>query len=194
MRVGVAFTGASGLEYGFRLVEVLLENGHEVHVFASEAAAIVASKEMGKSLSPKHPEKAFSHLNNSDKLFGVPLTDIGGKNASGSSAVDALVVIPCSMSTLGRLASGVGGRSIERCAAVMLKENKTLIIVPRETPLSLIDLRNQVTLKEAGAHILPASPGFYNKPQSLQDIIDFIVQKVVSLLRLDIQLTPPWQG
>lgn len=194
MKIGVAFSGASGLCYGFRLVEVLLENGHEVHVFATEGASLVAAKEMSQSLSSQNPEKAFSQLKNADKLKGIPLNDVGGKNASGSSAVDAMVVIPCSMSTLARLATGVGGRSLERCAAVMLKEARPLIVMPRESPMSLIDLRNQVTLKEAGAHIVPASPGFYTQPKSIEDIVDFMVQKVLGLLKLDITLTPPWQG
>jgi 4-hydroxy-3-polyprenylbenzoate decarboxylase len=194
MKLGVAFSGASGLCYGYRLVEVLLEYGHEVHLFATEGASLVAAKEMKTSLSAQHPEKAFAHLKNADKLTGVALNDVGGKNASGSSAVEAMVVIPCSMSTLARLATGVGGRSLERCAAVMLKEARPLIVMPRECPMSLIDLRNQVTLKEAGAHIMPASPGFYTQPQSVEDIIDFMVQKVLSLLKLDIPLTPPWQG
>jgi len=194
MNIGVAFSGASGLHYGYRLVDVLLEHGHNVHVFATEGAALVASKEMGVSLNPQHPERSFAQHNNAHNLRGIPLSDVGGKNASGSSAVDAMVVIPCSMSTLARLATGMGGRSLERCAAVMLKENRPLIVVPRETPMSLIDLRNQVTLKEAGAHLLPASPGFYTQPQSIEDIVDFIVQKVTDLLRLDITLTPRWQG
>lgn len=194
MRIAVAFSGASGLNYGYRLVDVLLENDHEVYLMATESAAVVASKEMKTSLSPSQPDKAFINHPKSKNLTGISISDIGGTHCSGSSAMDAMVVLPCSMSTLGRLATGVGGRAIERAAAVMLKEAKPLIIVPRETPMSLIDLRNQVTLKEAGAHIAPASPGFYTEPKTIEDIVDFIVQKVTDLLRLDITLTPRWQG
>lgn len=194
MRIGVALSGASGLQYGLRLAEVLLTHGHEVHLFATEAAAMVAHKEMGMTLSPQHPERALEKHPKKALLKGVAIHDIACADASGSSAVDALVVIPCSMNTLAKMAHGLGDRALERCAEVMLKEKRPLIVVPREAPLSLIDIRNMAGLCEAGAIILPASPGFYHNPKSMEDLIDFIVQKVLSLLKLDIKLVESWKG
>jgi 4-hydroxy-3-polyprenylbenzoate decarboxylase len=187
-------TGASGLPYAFRLVEVLLRAEHAVDLMATEAACLVAGKEMRRELKAENPKAAFEALHNAHLLKSVAIEDISGCHASGSSAPEALVVVPCSMNSLARLAAGLGERAHERCAEVMLKENRPLVVVPREMPLSLIDLRNMTRLKEAGALLCPACPGFWHRPQRLEDLVDFVVQKICRLLRLDISLIEAWRG
>lgn len=185
MVVGVS--GASGIPYAARLLEVLEKDGvkkdgvngdggHEVALVASNVAQQIAEHEIGKKLEP-----TFEN------------SDIAAPPASGSAGYEAMVVIPCSMKTLAGIATGYSDNLILRAADVMLKEGKKLIIVPRETPLSLIHLRNMVKVKEAGAAILPAMPAFYYKPESLGDQIDFIVGKVLEQLGIEHKLYTKWQ-
>ncbi len=178
MRILVAITGASGLEYGRRLVEVLRKRGDcDVSVVVSSGAREVARKE-GAGL--RLPKEDYGECD-----FGCPY-------ASGSNPPDAMVVMPCSLKTLGEISNGVGCNLISRAAEVCLKERKKLVLVLRETPYSLITIRNMETVTLAGAVVLPATPGFYGKPKKVDDLIDFIVARVLDQLGLKHQLGKRW--
>jgi flavin prenyltransferase len=178
MRILVAITGASGLEYGRRLVAVLRKTkGIDAKVVVSAGAKEVAGAE-GASL----PEADYG-----ERDFSCPY-------ASGSNPPDAMVVIPCSLKTLGEIANGVGDTLITRAAEVALKERKKLILVVRETPYSLITIRNMETVTLAGGVILPATPGFYGKPKRIDDLIDFIVARVFDQLGVRHALGKRWIG
>lgn len=178
MRILVAITGASGLEYGKRLVSVLRRmKGVNVYVVVSNGAKIVAKAE-GTVL----PEADYK-----EEDFSCPF-------ASGSNPPDAMVVMPCSLKTLGEIANGVGGNLINRAAEVTLKERKKLILVVRETPYSLITIKNMEAVTLAGAVVLPASPGFYGRPKSIDDMVDFIVARVLDQLGLRHTLGRRWQA
>jgi 4-hydroxy-3-polyprenylbenzoate decarboxylase len=174
MKVIVAITGASGIVYAKRLVE---EIGQDVCLIVSKAGERVARLE-DVSL-PKVSERYGAH-------------EIEAKPASGSSRYDAMVIVPCSMKTLSAVAHGFGDNLITRAADVMLKEKKKLILVPRETPLSMIHLKNMVRVKEAGGIILPPSPGFYHKPKRIDDLVDFIVGKILDSLEIEHKLVKRW--
>lgn len=176
MRILVAITGASGLEYGRRLVEVLKSmETLETSVVISSGAKAVAKAEGGSLPKADYDERDF----------GCPY-------ASGSNPPDAMVVIPCSLKTLGEVAGGVGDTLITRAAEVCLKERKKLILVVRETPYSLIAIRNMEAVTLAGGVILPASPGFYGKPKNVDDLIDFIVARVLDQLGQKHELSSRW--
>ncbi|MEW6748713.1 MAG: UbiX family flavin prenyltransferase [Candidatus Micrarchaeota archaeon] len=178
MRILVAITGASGLEYGHRLASVLKGmEGVEVSVVASSGAREVARAE-GAAL----PEADFS-----ERDFSCPF-------ASGSNPADAVVVIPCSLKTLGEIANGVGDTLITRAAEVALKERRKLILVLRETPYSLITIKNMERVTLAGGVVLPASPGFYGRPKSVDDLIDFIVARVLDQLGLEHGIGKRWKA
>ena len=177
MRILVAITGASGLEYGRRLVQVLRESDADVSVVVSAGALAVAKAEGGKLPKADYEENDFS----------CPF-------ASGSNPPDAMVVIPCSLKTLGEISNGVGKNLISRAAEVTLKERKKLILVLRETPYSLITIRNMEQVTLAGAVVLPASPGFYGKPKKVDDLIDFIVARVMDQIGLEHKLGTRWRG
>ncbi len=167
MRILVAITGASGLEYARRLVSVLKQmksQGIDTRVVVSSGARKVAKAEDGTSLLPKSDYDEFD--------FSCPY-------ASGSNPADVVVVIPCSLKTLGEIANGVGSNLINRAAEVALKERKKLILVVRETPYSLITIKNMERVTLAGGVILPATPGFYGKPKRIEDLIDFIVARTL---------------
>ena len=182
----LAWTGASGMPYGVRLLECLLAAGCHVQLLYSQAAQIVARQEMDFDL-PSRPSEAQA-------LFAERFADLPGSLAvygreewfapvaSGSNPPDAMVVCPCTMGALAAIAQGMSDNLIERAADVALKEGKTLILVPRETPLSVIHLENMLRLARAGAVILPPNPGFYTHPQSVQDIVDFVVARVLDRL------------
>lgn len=194
--ITLAFTGASGLSYGMRLLEYLLQSGQRVNLVYSDAARIVARKEMGFTL-PNRPQDAehlfserFGRFSGELNVYGIH--DWFAPIASGSSHSDAMVVCPCTMGTLGRIANGISDELICRAADVMLKEKRTLVIVPRETPFSSIHLENMLKLSHAGAVILPPNPGFYNQPQSVQDIVDFVVARILDHLGIDQDLVKPW--
>ena len=194
--VAVAFTGASGIAYGLRLVECLLRADARVWLMYSEAAQVVARQETDMTL-PDAPEAAQRQLS---ERFGAPegrIKVFGRKDwfappASGSNPPDALVICPCSMGTLGRVAAGLADDLIARAADVALKEGRKLILVPRETPLSAIHLENMLKLSRAGAVILPPSPGFYHRPRSVAEVVDFVVARILDQLGVEHALTPRW--
>jgi len=185
-RLFVGVTGASGAVYGLRLIEVLVAGGHEVHACASPWGQRVVLEETGRTWT----RDAFPE----GELTLWDPADLAASVASGSFRLDATVIVPCSVSTLGHLASGAATNLVHRAAAVALKEGRPLVLVPRETPLSLIDLRNLTALAEAGATVLPAMPGFYHRPQTLEDLVDHLVGKVLDRLDIPHTLFPRWKG
>jgi 4-hydroxy-3-polyprenylbenzoate decarboxylase len=190
-RVVVAITGASGIQYAQRLLQVLGTQGLETHVVFSDAAFDVWRAEIDVPCDPKKPDlKAFAGVDGDFKLYKN--TQVGAPPASGSFRNRGMVIIPCTMATLGRVANGTGDGLIGRAAEVALKERRKLLIVPRETPLSLIALRNMVALTEAGAIVIDANPGFYTRPQTVSDMIDFVVARVLDHLGLEHDLSRRW--
>ncbi|MDX8400758.1 MAG: flavin prenyltransferase UbiX [Gallionellaceae bacterium] len=194
--ITLAFTGASGLPYGMRLLECLLQSGQRVRLVYSQAAQIVAKQEMNFVLSnrPQDAEKIlkdrFGEFSGELKVFGIQ--DWYAPMASGSNPGDAMVVCPCTMGTLGKIANGISDDLIARAADVMLKEKRTLILAPREMPFSSIHLENMLKLTHAGAVIMPPNPGFYHHPQSVQDIVDFVVARVMDHLGVEQELIKKW--
>ncbi|MCD6264258.1 UbiX family flavin prenyltransferase [Candidatus Bathyarchaeota archaeon] len=184
MRVVVAITGASGVVYGRRLLEVLREKGVEVHLIISRAGRLVVREELG--LEPESLERLASRAYDPEDLM-APLT-------SGSFKVDAVVVVPASVKTVAAIASGYSDNLITRAADVALKEGRTLILVPRETPLSPLHLENLLRLSRMGVVILPAMPAFYHKPEEIGDLVDFIVGKILDQLGVDHDLYKRWEG
>jgi len=181
----VAITGASGAAYALRLIQRLANAGIFQHILLSDAARVVLKQEADLSL----PEMASltpalaEYLNVSGDLMRCyTLDDWFSPAASGSAGIKKMVVIPCSMGTLARIASGASDNLIERAADVMLKERRPLILVPRETPLSSIHLENMLKLSRMGTDIIPAMPGFYHRPETLDDIINFLVDRVLDHL------------
>lgn len=194
--VTLAFTGASGAGYGLRLLECLVQSGIRVYVLASPAAQVVFRMEAGIELParPAEAEHFFSTRCSAQpgqiRVFGRQ--EWGAPVASGSNPADAMAICPCTTGTLGRIAAGLSSSLIERAADVMLKERRKLILVVRETPLSSIHLENMLRLTQAGALIMPASPGFYHQPTSLDDILDFMVARILDHLGLPNALTARW--
>ena len=184
----VAITGASGAAYGLRLVQRLAQAGIFQHLLLSDASRVVLKLEADLDLPIASEESAVAlahHLDIPEQLLKCyGLQDWFSPAASGSAGIRRMVIIPCSMGTLARIASGASDNLIERAADVMLKEKKQLILVPRETPLSTIHLENMLKLARVGAHIIPAMPGFYHRPQSLDDIVDFLVDRVLDHLEI----------
>ncbi len=192
----MAITGASGAPYGLKLLQELIKRGHTVSLCISREGLSILHDETGLMLKGSETEiqnvlertlqaqKGQFRYFDEDNLY-API-------ASGSSKVDAMIVIPCSMKTLASIAHGFASNLIERAADVMLKEKRKLIIVPRETPLSAIHLRNMLALAELGCHIIPAMPAFYHHPKKLEDMVDFIVGRVMDSLGLENDLSPRW--
>jgi flavin prenyltransferase len=194
--VAVAFTGASGMPYGLRLVETLLGADTTVWLLYSQVAQIVARQEMKLDLPsrPAEVEAALSQQFNARpgqlRVFGreewfAPL-------ASGSNPADAMVVCPCTMGTLAAIAAGLSQNLIERAADVAIKEGRKLILVPRETPFSAIHLENMLKLARLGVVILPPNPGFYTHPQTVDDMVDFVVARVLDQLGVAHALVKRW--
>jgi flavin prenyltransferase len=177
----IGITGASGIIYAQRLLDNLDASAHQVHLLISNYAHAVIAQEFPNGL--KIPAGVQSHS----------IKSMNASFASGSNPADALVVIPCSMGTLGRIAHGYSEDVLLRTADVMLKEKKKLILVPRETPLNLVQLKNMELLLLAGATILPANPAFYSHPQTIQDVADTVVARVLDHIGLPQQLSPRWQ-
>jgi 4-hydroxy-3-polyprenylbenzoate decarboxylase len=194
--ITLAFTGASGMPYGLRLLDCLLRADRRVLLVYSPAAQVVAKQECALAL-PAQPREATRVLS---ERFGAQegrLTVFGREDwmapiASGSSAADAMAICPCTMGTLGAIAGGLADNLIERAADVMLKERRALVLVPRETPLSAIHLENMLKLARAGAAIVPPAPGFYDHPQTLADLVDFVVARVLDQLGVPHALGPHW--
>lgn len=196
--ITLALTGASGMPYGVRLLECLIGSGARVYLLYSQVAQIVARQEMDLAL----PARAAEAQEFFSRRFGAQpgqLTAFGREEwfapvASGSNPADAMVVCPCTMGTLAAIAAGLAQNLIERAADVALKERRPLILVPRETPFSVIHLENMLKLARAGAVIIPANPGFYHYPRSVQDLVDFVVARVLDHLGIENSLIPPWGG
>lgn len=193
----LALTGASGMPYGLRLLDCLLAAGCKVQLLYSQAAQVVARQEMAVDL-PSRPSEAKAAL-----LARLPAADparlaVYGREewfapvASGSNPPDAMIICPCSMGTLAAIAQGLADNLIERAADVVLKEGRKLVLVPRETPFSAIHLENMLRLSRVGAVILPPSPGFYQHPQSVQDIVDFVVARVLDQIGVPHALMQRW--
>ena len=194
--VTLALTGASGMPYGLRLLEALLAAGRRVQLLYSPAAQIVAKQECDLAL-PAQPREAarllaarFGAAEGQLAVFGRE--DWMAPVASGSNPADAMVICPCSMGTLAAVAHGLADNLIERAADVMLKERRPLVLVPRETPVSVIHLENMLTLARAGATIVPPTPGFYGRPQAVSDLVDFVVARVLDQLKIPHTLGPRW--
>jgi len=179
----VALTGASGQAYGLRLIAELSRMASRVHVIASDRAREITRLEEGIDLVPEKLAEILPAKTRNRVILHAS-TDWSAPVASGSDPFRGCAVIPCSMGTLGRVANGISQSLIERAVDVSLKEGRKTVIVPRETPLSLIHLQNMVSLARAGAVILPACPGFYQKPARVEDMVDFVVWKTLSALGL----------
>lgn len=194
--ITLALTGASGLVYGLRLLECLLAQESNVQVLVSQAAHVVATQEMGLTM-PSRPTELETWLrerypNGRGALRVFGREDWFAPIASGSGASDAMVVCPCSMGTLAAIAHGLSDNLIERAADVAIKENRRLILVPRETPLSALHLDNMLKLARLGVTILPANPGFYHHPQRIEDMVDFVVARILDQLGVKSDLVPRW--
>ncbi len=193
----LALTGASGMPYGLRLLECLLDAGCKVQLLYSQAAQIVAKQEMNFELHSRPADTKLALLERFPAVNPENLTVFGREEwfapmASGSNPPDAMVICPCTMGTMAAIAQGLAEKLIERAADVVLKEGRKLILVPRETPFSAIHLENMLRLSRAGAVILPPSPGFYHHPKTVDDIIDFVVARILDQLAVPHQLIRRW--
>ena len=192
----VAISGASGVQYGVRLLEQLLTHGHKVYLLVTRAAHVVISMETELSWPTNTHELAkqlrLRYGADEQQLKVCGESEWASPIASGSASVDSMVVCPCSMGTLSSIAVGASNNLLERAADVILKERKRLILVPRETPFSDIHLENMLKLSRMNTVILPANPGFYNKPQSVEDIVDFMVARILDHLSIKQELQPKW--
>jgi flavin prenyltransferase len=191
----VAMTGASGALYGLCLLEELLRQKYPVHLLVTEAGWRILQAEQGWDDVQQREQsfaKRFAHL--PGRLIFHPLRDIGATIASGSFRCDAMIVIPCSMGSMARIAQGISSNLLERAADVMIKEERQLILVPRETPLNSIHLENMLKLSRLGVSIVPAMPAFYHQPKTVEDLIRFVVGKVLDLLQVQHDLYHRWEG
>ncbi len=189
--VVLALTGASGAPYGVRLLDVLARHQVPVWLIASTHGMRLLRDECGIESM-----EALRVSTGSDwgSVTAFPDDDRGALPASGSQRTHGMVVCPCSMGTVAAIAGGTSRSLVERAADVTLKERRKLILVPRETPLSLVHLRNLVAVTEAGAVVIPAAPGFYHRPATVAELVDFIVQRVLDQLELDIEIARRWTG
>lgn len=182
----VGITGASGAIYGARLVQILAELGHDIALVVSDAARIVIREELQVA--------DFRTLFDSPRVTHYSNKDLAAPIASGSYPTNGMVIIPLSMGTLGHIASGATTHLIHRAADCTLKEGRRLVIVPRETPLHAIHLENLLKLAHLGARVLPACPGFYSGAQTIQDLVDFLIGKVLDSLEISHTVYPRWTG
>ncbi|MDO8934141.1 MAG: flavin prenyltransferase UbiX [Rhodocyclaceae bacterium] len=194
--IAVAFTGASGMPYGMRLVDCLIAAGERVWLLYSQAAQIVAKQEMDLVL-PTQPRELqrllaerFGARDGQLAVFGRD--DWNAPLASGSNPPDAYVICPCTMGTLAKVAAGMADDLVSRAADVVLKEGRKLILVPRETPFSAVHLENMLRLARAGVVILPPNPGFYHRPENVQGVVDFVVARILDQLGVAHKLMPRW--
>lgn len=202
----LAITGASGSAYGIRLLEVLIASGRNVHLVISPAGTQVLEHELGLKINPA--ESSFEVLLSDDRFPGLRVRpessedpgrvffhnyrDFSAGIASGSFQTAGMVICPCSMGTLASVAHGLSTNLIQRAADVHLKERRKLVVVPRETPLGSIQLENMKRLADAGAVILPAMPGFYHNPQSISDLVDFVVGRICDQIGVTHDLSKRW--
>lgn len=196
--ITLAITGASGALYAVRTMAALLERGCHLELVVSDYGRRLLRDELGEAaavdrLTDYLVSKYGSDVRNgSTSLYSNK--DLGAKIASGSQGCEGMVVVPCSMKTLAGIAHGLSRNLVERAADVMLKERRPLVIVPRETPMSLPQLRNMVLCAESGAMVMPAMPAFYQMPETLDDLADFMAGKILSALGFEHQLYPAWKG
>jgi flavin prenyltransferase len=194
----LAITGASGALYAVRTMAALLERGCHVEVIVSEYGRRLLRDELGDMAAVDKLVDYLVSKYGSDVRNGSTTLhsnkDLGAKIASGSQGCEGMVVVPCSMKTLAGIAHGLSRNLVERAADVMLKERRSLVIVPRETPMSLPQLKNMVLCAEAGAMVMPAMPAFYQMPQTLDDLADFMAGKILSALGFEHHLYPAWKG
>lgn len=189
--VVLAFTGASGAPYGVRLLEVLARNRIPVWLIASSHGMRLLREECAiDSLDGLRQATGGDW----SSVVTYPDEDRGALPASGSRRTAGMVICPCSMGTLAAIAGGTSRSLVERAADVTLKEHRKLILMPRETPLSLVHLRNMVAVTEAGAVVLPASPGFYHRPDQVSELVDFVVQRVLDQLQIELEIAARWGG
>lgn len=195
--ITLGFTGASGLPYGVRLLECLLAAGCRVHLLYTQAALIVARQELEETWPARPAELEAMFV----ERFAVQIPkqlQVWGQQewfapmASGSNPGDAMVVCPCTMGALAAIATGMSENLLERAADVMLKENKKLVLVPREMPFSAIHLEHMLKLSRIGAVIMPPNPGFYHHPKSINDLVDFVVARILDQLGVPHQLMQRW--
>ena len=197
-QVIVAVTGASGAIYAGRLIRALLVLGHAVHLVLSKYGRYLLREELGFDPGGESVGEFLARLYGEEVHNGTlqeyGLNDLACTIASGSVPIDGMAVVPCSMKTLAGIAHGSSANLIERAADVALKERRPLVLVPRETPLNLIQLNNLTTVAQAGAIVVPAMPAFYQKPANFDDLGDFIAGRVCNLLQIEHELFPRWAG
>ncbi len=199
MKLVLGIAGASGSIYPARFLKKLLELKGETYLVISPASIRIFREEYETKVNT--PEEILDFITHKWQITSIQnqihirsFSDIGADIASGSNRWDAMIILPCSMKTIASINAGLTENLIERCADVTLKERRRLIVVPRETPYNQIHLRNMLSLDQAGAIILPASPGFYQVPRTLDDLGDFIAGRIFSLLGVDAGLFPKWEG
>lgn len=197
-RIVVGITGASGALYAVRTVAALLAAGVEVDLVVSDFGRRLLRDELGEAAAVdrlrEYLEERYGDRVQAGSLTVLNNRDVGASIASGSHRSDGMAIVPCSMKTLAAVANGLSRTLIERAADVMLKERHPLVVVARETPMSLPQLRNMVALAEAGAVIMPAMPAFYQRPETLDDLADFMAGKILASLGFSHDLYPPWTG
>ncbi len=195
-RIVVAVTGASGALYAVRLLKAGLELGLVIDLIVSDYGRRLLIEECGFNAKSESLtdwlDRTYGAAPRPGRIVEHRTSDLGASVASGSALRDGMVVVPCSMKTLSGIARGASSNLIERAADVTLKERRPLVVVPRETPLNLIQLENLATLARAGASVLPAMPAFYQQPQSFEDLADFIAGRALSLLGIEHDLVEPW--
>jgi 4-hydroxy-3-polyprenylbenzoate decarboxylase len=195
----LGITGASGLIYAVRALKFLLEADYAIELIASKSTYMVWQAEQDIRMPPEPDQqeqfwREQAGVSTGGKLVCHRWGDVGATIASGSFRTLGMVIMPCSMSTVAKIAAGLSSDLLERSADVQLKEGRPLVIVPRETPFSLIHLRNLTTLAEAGARIVPAIPAWYHNPQTIEDLVDFVVARVLDQLDIDCIPLNRWQG
>jgi 4-hydroxy-3-polyprenylbenzoate decarboxylase len=196
MKVLLGISGASGAVYGVRVAALLLARGVDVHVLVTKTAWEILAAEVGDGKLPAAfaaRKRWLARLVSGPRPFLLHAEDdFRIPFASGSNAPDAMIVAPCSMGTIGRIARGVSDSVLTRCADVALKERKPLVLVARETPLSAVHLENMLVLSRAGAHVLPACPGFYHRPATVLELVDFVASRALSCVGIDAGVLPRW--
>jgi flavin prenyltransferase len=195
----LGITGASGLIYAVRAIKFLLEADYAIELVASKSAYMVWQAEQNIRMPPEPDQqeqfwRQQAGVPTGGRLICHRWSDVGANIASGSFRTLGMTIVPCSMSTVAKIAAGLSSDLLERAADVQLKEGRPLVIVPRETPFSVIHLRNLTTLAEAGAKIVPAIPAWYHNPQSIEDLVDFVVARTLDQLNIDCIPINRWQG
>ncbi|MCF6154275.1 MAG: UbiX family flavin prenyltransferase [Candidatus Brocadia sp.] len=190
----VGITGASGVIYGQRLIQILCRKECNIHLSISDAAALVIKHELGVDLDRNHPDLVQLLGYTADNITYHSNSDISAAIASSRYPIKAMCIVPCSMNTLCSIAHGISNNLIQRAASVTIKEGRKLVVVPRETPLSSIHLEAMLKLSSIGACILPAMPGFYHKPKTADDQVNFVVAKILDALAIKHMLIPEWHG